>query len=373
MLKIDQLLTPCYIADLETFEKNIRNIDAFVKCLYPKFRIGYSYKTNYYLPFLHIAKHTGCYAEIVSPEEFNMCKHFEEPANNIIYNGVIPDFENKLAVALMGGIVNLENIHEFREFVKYSNEVKREIEIGVRVNFDVGNGLISRFGIDIDSPEFKEIADFNSHPYLKIKCVHFHLGGARAPEYFRTRVQKTVSLARLLGARIVDIGGNIYGNMGEDFKAQLPFTAPTTMEVCTAIGEEMAKCCPQKDLELIAECGSPVCSDAMHLLTTITNVNHVRGKTFITCDCRNTDAGWSISKYDPSHQHFGKQDNVMSHATVCGCECREKDILIRNYNLPANVGDRILIKNIGSYSYNVVNNFITLGCDKVYDIKEVLW
>lgn len=366
-----KISTPCYVVDMFAFEKNVRDIQRLVRKHYPNFRIGYSYKTNYYEPFLEKAMELGCYAEIVSPEEYRMARCVGNTHKNIIYNGVIADFSHKLAVAIDGGIVNIENIPELTEFITFTNKHAIPLEVGLRINFDVGNGLVSRFGIDIDSPVFEQIIDPFAHPFLTFKSIHFHLGGARAPEYFRSRVRKTVQIARKVGASIVDIGGNIYGRMGEDFKAQLPFQAPTLEEVSTAIGEEMALCCPEEDLELIAECGSPICSNAMHLLTTITNVNEVRGQTFITCDCRNTDAGWSISKYDPSREHIGKTTNVVKHAIVCGCECREKDILIRDYNGPANVGDKLLIKNVGSYSYSVVNDFISPGCRVVKDIKDI--
>lgn len=378
------LKTPCYICDMRAFEKNIRDIERIVKIRYPNFRIGFSYKTNYYQSFQEVAKRLGCYAEIVSPKEYVMALEVGNSDKDIIYNGVIGDFANKLRVALAGGIVNIENIPELIEFVNFTNKHAVDIEVGIRVNFDVGNGLVSRFGIDVESSDYEWLKDPSNHPFLSFKCVHFHLGGARAPEYFRSRVRKAVVIARELGAKIVDIGGNIYGRMGDDFKAQLPFTAPSLEEVCEAIGDEMLDCCPEVDMELIAECGSPVCSDAMHLLTTITNVNEVRGHVFITCDCRNTDAGWSVSKYDPTHLHYSKRfkfepwkdpvadtKNLVKDAVVCGCECREKDILIRNYNGPASVGDRLLIKNVGSYSYSVVNDFITPGCRSVVPIEEV--
>lgn len=367
-----KITTPCYVCDMSAFEKNVRDIQRLVTMNYPNFRIGYSYKTNYYKPFLEKVMELGCYAEIVSPEEYRMARRVGNGHKNIIYNGVIVDFPQKLAVSLDGGIVNIENIPELTEFIAFTNKHAIPLEVGLRINFDVGNGLVSRFGIDIESPEFEKIIDPFNHPYLLFKSIHYHFGIARAPEYFRSRVRQTVQIARKVGAKIVDIGGNIYGRMGEDFKAQSQFPAPTLEEVCTAIGEEMALCCPNGDIELIAECGSPVCSNAMHLLTTITNVNEVRGKTFITCDCRSNDAGWSIVRYDPSREYIGKPMYEVKDAIVCGCECREKDILIRSYTGPARVGDKLLIKNVGSYSYSIANDFITPGCRTVYPIDEVI-
>lgn len=373
MIKLSDIKTPAYISDVNSLENNIIDILSIVRSKYNNFDVGYSYKTNYYIPFLDKAMSLGLYAEVVSPNECSLAQCIGNEKSNIIYNGVIHDFETKLDIARSGGIVNIENIPELTHFIEWSNQSRTHIELGIRVNFDVGNGLISRFGIDITGDDFLWLSNQDNHPYISFKCVHFHLGGARDPEYFRYRVKKTVEIAKVLGATIVDIGGNIYGRMGDDFKAQLPFAAPTLEEVCYAIGDEMSKCCPDGKIKLIAECGSPIASNAMHLLTTVTNINKVRGKVFVTTDCRNTDAGWSISRYDPTREYYGKCESGVINATVCGCECREKDILIRNYSGPLSIGGKLLIKNIGSYSYSVTNDFITPGCSNVIDISEIVF
>ena len=249
------------------------------------------------------------------------------------------------------------------------------MEIGIRINIDLENGLTSRFGFDVNGKDFEWLCNQSNHPYLKFKCVHFQFGGSagglRTPEMFRKRVRKCVEIARQLNAQIVDIGGNIIGRLSAEYISQFPNTPPAMEDVCNAIGEEMAAVCPQGDIELIAECGSAIVTNAMHLLTTITNINVVRGKAFITCDCRKSDVGWSANRYDPSNIYFGRSDLSVIDAVICGCECREEDVLIRKYNGSASVGGKLLIKNIGAYSYSVRNNFITPGCQNVIDIKKV--
>ena len=372
-MKYDEVKTPCYVYDIDAFRKNVKDVLHCVRQHYPNFRLAYSYKTNYFRPFLVEARKLGLYAEIVSHEEYELALSIFELDRNIIYNGVIDDFSHKLSVSSHGGIVNVENMRELMKFAEYSDNTQKVLRIGVRVNFDLGNGLTSRFGIDVDGPEFEWISNPFNHPFLDISCVHFQFGGSagglRTPEVFRIRVRKCVEIARKLGAKVVDIGGNIIGRMDDDFVSQFPYAVPSLEEVCSAIGDEMKKCCPKGDIQLIAECGSALVTNAMHLLTTITNINVVRGKTFITCDCRCTDAGWSITRYDPAHTHHGQSKSVVANAKVYGCECREEDVLIRNYTGPASIGDRLLLKNIGAYSYSVVNNFITPGCRRCMSIE----
>lgn len=374
-MKIEEIITPAYIYDVEAFRINAEDVISIVRSHYPYFRLAYSYKTNYFRPFIDEAKRLGLYSEIVSPQEFYMTMEFREPHQNIIYNGVIDDFHNKWLIAHNGGIVNIENMPEMMKFVDYTNSTKETMEIGIRVNIDLENGLTSRFGFDVDGQDFEWLCNSQNHPYLNFKCVHFQFGGSagglRTPEVFRKRVRKCVEVARLLNAKIVDIGGNIIGRLSAEYVSQFPNTPPTMEDVCDAIGDEMAAVCPQGDIELIAECGSALVTNAMHLLTTITNINVVRDKTFITCDCRKSDVGWSANRYDPSNIYFGKSELSVVDAVVCGCECREEDVLIRKYNGSASVGGKLLIKNIGAYSYSVRNNFITQGCQNVIDIKKV--
>lgn len=370
-----EIKTPTYIYDEDAFCTNIYDVISLIRKHYRKFRLAYSYKTNYFMPFLEKAKRFGLYAEIVSPQEFTLTERVNVKYRDIIYNGVIDDFSRKVAVAEAGGIVNIENMSEMKKFIHYTNSKRHTLEIGVRVNFDLENGLTSRFGIDVDGSDFKWLCNDVNHPYISFKCIHFQFGGSagglRTPEMFRKRVRKCVEIARKLGANTIDIGGNIIGRMSSDYLCQFPYQAPTMEDVCNAIGQEMAQICPKEDIELIAECGSALVTNAMHLLTTITNVNVVRGKTFLTCDCRKPDAGWSVNRYDPSHTYIGGPASIVHDAIVCGCECREEDVIIRKYTGQAEVGGRLLLRNIGAYSYSIVNDFITYGCRRCVSIDDV--
>lgn len=370
-----EIKTPTYIYDEDAFCTNIYDVISLIRKHYRKFRLAYSYKTNYFMPFLEKAKRLGLYAEIVSPQELALTQRVNVKLSDIIYNGVIDDFSRKVAVADAGGIVNVENMPEMMKFIKYTNDNRHFLEIGIRVNFDLGNGLTSRFGIDVNGSDFDWLCNPANHPYISFKCIHFQFGGSagglRTPEMFRKRVRNCIKIARELGANIIDIGGNIIGRMSSDYLCQFPYQVPTMEEVCNAIGQEMAQICPEEDIELIAECGSALVTNAMHLLTTITNVNVVRGKTFLTCDCRKPDAGWSVNRYDPSHIYIGESTPIVHDAIVCGCECREEDVIIRKYTGQAEVGGRLLLRNIGAYSYSIVNDFITHGCRKCVPIEYI--
>lgn len=373
MLNVREIQTPAYICDIKAFQGNITDFRNAVNKYYSNYHMGYSYKTNYYQDFCKAVDKLGEYAEVVSPKEYRYAKELGVRDENIIYNGVIPDFANKLNVALNGGIVNIENIDEFMSFVTWSNAKQRNIELGVRLNFDIGNGVVSRFGFDVAGGDFEFLLNKENYPFITIKSIHCHISQARSLGYFRKRVQNMIKFSEILGASIIDIGGNMFGRMDDSFKNQFNEYVPTFEEYAEVIGSEMAKAYPNGDKMLITEDGTPVSSNAMHLLATIIGVKKVQGKTFIVLDTKREDVGASCICKSPSYQHYGKANNHVEKATVFGCSCVEIDYLIREYNGPANIGDKILIRNIGAYSYNTTNNFITHGCRNVVQIKDIVF
>ena len=184
MLNVREIQTPVYICDIKAFKGNITDFRKAVNKYYPNYHMGYSYKTNYYQDFCKAVDKLGEYAEVVSPKEYHYAKKLGIRDDNIIYNGVIPDFANKLNVALNGGIVNIENLHEFKNFVDWSNAKQRHIELGVRLNFDIGNGVISRFGFDTTGEDFQFLLNKYNYPFIAIKSVHCHISQARSLEFF---------------------------------------------------------------------------------------------------------------------------------------------------------------------------------------------
>lgn len=367
----DKIKTPCYLVDVNAFKKNISDFRDAVKRYYDNFHIGYSYKTNYYAPFCNAVREMNEYAEIVSPKEYKYANMLCVPDSRIIYNGVIDDFENKLNVAKAGGVVNIENMREFVQFVKYTNLNKENLKIGVRLNFDLGNGNVSRFGFDVESSEFDYILDKSKHPYLDINSVHCHYSCARSLDMFKKRVEISAKYAKLLGAKIVDIGGNMFGRMDESFKMQFAEYVPTFEEYAEAIGTTMAENFPNRDVMLVTEDGTPLCSNAMHLLASILDVKNIRGNKFVVLDTKREDVGASCITKNPSYHHFGKKQNKID-AVVFGCTCVEIDYLIREYQGYANIGDQLLIRNIGAYSLNTTNDFITYGCNQFVNVDDVV-
>lgn len=366
-MNVIDLVTPCYIYDLERFERNVADLCSCFKRHYGNFRFGYSYKTSYHEPFLRSAKRLGAMAEVVSGKEYELARSMGVDDSQIIYNGVIPNPECKARIAQAGGFVHVENKIELQQLVE-AYGVK---EIGVRVCFPIGDVFDSRFGFYVDGPEFCEMQSYVKEKGVKINVVHCHVSHARSARGFLSRIKTLIDVAKRLGAAAVNIGGNMYGRITNDaFRAQFPNYC-TFDEYGCVVGTEMKMAFPAENIMLLAEGGTPVVSDVVSIVFTVLAVKRINGKDFIIVDGQLSDAGFACKYKSPPYSHFGKSGNVVEHAAVVGCTCIEDDYILRDYSGPANVGDKIVVDNVGAYSYNLVNDFITPGCRRFYSIKEV--
>ena len=137
MLSVKDIKTPAYICDIDAFKQNVTDFRNAVKKFYPNFKLGYSFKTNYYQGFCNAIKELGEYAEVVSPMELDYAINtigFKK--NEVIYNGIINDVCGKVSIAKDGGIVNIDNLHEFKAISKYceENDISELEKISTKAN-----------------------------------------------------------------------------------------------------------------------------------------------------------------------------------------------------------------------------------------------
>lgn len=365
-MNILDLDTPCYIANVDVFSKNVKDLTNAYKKHYDNVRFGYSYKTNYYVPFLEEIRNLGEYAEVVSDKEYELAKSIGHNDGSIIYNGVIPDY-SKIDAIKSNAIVNIENLYELKSMY----EQYKFDRIGIRVCFNVENDIISRFGFYVGSKEYEEMKEFVKDNDIKVDCVHCHISQARDARNFAIRIKNMINVANELNADSIDIGGNMFGRINdESFLKQ--FDGYTTYEEYgEVVGSEMRKAYPNCEKTLILEGGTPVVSDAVKIAFSVIAVKEICGKTFIIVDGRLNDAGFSCMFKQPPYKHYGKKENFVKNAYVVGCSCMEEDYIIKDYNGYANVGDKIVISNVGAYSSNIVNDFISYGCRTFYNEKHI--
>lgn len=303
----------------------------------------------------------NCMAEVVSLHEYLYARKIGFPCDRIIFNGVAPAPMAKYECALGGGIVNVDSYDEYKEISAIA-AVKTKIKLGVRVNIDVGNGVTSRFGVDVMSSDLcKLMEEMCNDPYVTFSGFHVHIGSAREPLYWRAKIVKMIELAQEFNADYIDLGGGLYGTMPDELACQFKGYPGSFNEYFDFIGSAMKKAFPDENVKLIVEPGTALVGNAFMVATTVTGIKNVRGKTFITVDCNSNALGVICDIKDIPYRivHTGLNTPVeVTDADICGNTCLEFDYIRRHVNCDVAIGDYVFFDNVGAYSISSSRQFI---------------
>lgn len=356
-----------YILDSDVFKANYEALTSAFKTYYDRFNIAYSYKTNYTPKLVKIVDNLGGYAEVVSDMEMNIALNSGVAPSKIIWNGPVKNTHRVNELLLKGGTVNIDSAFEIDNIRSIAEKnPDKVLNVGIRCNYDVGDGVVSRFGIDVNSEEFRDVLRFiKSTPNVRLINLQAHFA-KRSPEYWCARTKgmldtydKVVSRYGLYPERL-DIGGGIYGNMPECLRKQLGIG-----NVCYGdYAERSAKlfCEHFEGKEnrpyLFIEPGSALAGDSMRFVCRVETLKTVRGKTFATVT--GSQKNISMQGINPPIEVFSCCNEKTEHGEVdiVGYTCIEGDVLYKNYSGVLNIGDFIVIGNCGSYSLVMKPPFI---------------
>lgn len=356
-----------YLLESGSFESNYIELTEAFKKYYSKFNIAYSYKTNYTPKLVKIVNRLGGYAEVVSDMEMEIALRSSVSADHIIWNGPIKNADRVSELLLSGGTVNIDSIYEIDNIRSVAEgHPEQTLNIGVRCNYDVGDGVLSRFGFDVDGEDFDTVLNFISKtPNLKLINLQAHFA-KRSPEYWTARAEgmlrtydKVVDRYGLRPERL-DIGGGIYGKMPQTLREQLGIANITYDDYAyraARLFEDHFKNNPDAPW-LFIEPGSAVAGDCMRFASRIETIKDVRGKRIATAI--GSQKNISMSGINPPIQIVpsGEDRKLVEHADIVGFTCIEGDVLQKDYTGELGVGDFIIISNCGSYSLVMKPPFI---------------
>lgn len=354
-----------YLLDSEQFKNNFLNLSEAFRRIYPNFNIAYSYKTNYTPKLCKMIDQMGGFAEVVSDMEMELALRIGVEPKKIIWNGPIKNSEKVKRLLLDGGTVNIDSIYELPVICQIAEEnANRIINVGIRCNFDVGDGVISRFGFDIGSVEFDEALQmFKKHRNLKLINVQCHFA-KRNVEFWPARAKGMVDIAKKVENVLgylpdrIDIGGGLYGNMEDSLKAQFTTAIPSYEDYAKAAATVFAEYFHDAMPMLLVEPGSALVGDCMKFVGRVETIKTVRGKTYITL--MGSQKNISMTGVNPPIKviHTGKQQTMYEQADIVGYTCIEGDVLYHNYTGEMGIGDFVVFSNCGSYSLVMKPPFI---------------
>lgn len=363
-----------YLLDSAQFRVNFLELKAAFSSIYPNFNIAYSYKTNYTPKICKIVNELGGYAEVVSEMEEELALRIGVKPEKIIWNGPIKNPEVMERFLLQGGTVNIDSLEECQQIKKMVEQHPDVVfHVGIRCNFDVKDGVLSRFGFDIDSNDFAKVLDFSSNTsHVKLMNLQCHFAN-RQLEYWPERTRGMLGLIDRIGIvpERVDLGGGLFGKMEDSLKKQFSADIPCYEDYAKASATLFAEYFKNKEEkpELLIEPGSALVGDCMKFAGAVKTIKQVRGKTIVSV--LGSQKNISMTGVNPPMKVYGmgKEQKVYEDADFVGFTCIESDMLYEHYTGKLAVGDMIVISNCGSYSLVMKPPFI-LPNFPVLDISE---
>lgn len=370
-----------YILNSKLFEKNFLNLKETFKKYYKNFNIAYSYKTNYIPKLCKIVDKLGGYAEVVSEMEAQLALKIGVKCNNIIWNGPVKNLKFLGEYSLKGMQINIDNLEEAVRIQKIAlDNPNNIINVGLRCNYDVFDGVISRFGFDVNSEDFIEVLKIiNNTSNLKLISLQAHFA-KRQIEYWKNKVSGLLNILDRfkLEPKRLDVGGGLFGKMRSELVNQFTSEIPTYEQYAKLIGGIIDSFFDGKNYkpELIIEPGTALVGDCMQYAALIDNIKNIRGKFFAStyASQKNINMVNVNPPIDIIHNVVGE---YYRNLDIVGYTCIENDVLYKNYSGKLGKGDIVVFSNCGSYSIVmkppfIFPNFAIIDIDDENDNFEVV-
>lgn len=354
-----------YMLDGKQFKDNFIELKSEFSKIYPDFNIAYSYKTNYTPKLCRIVNELGGFAEVVSDMEMEIALRIGVEPKKIIWNGPYKNAKKVEQLLVMGGTVNIDSAYEIDLVADIADRhPNHKLNIGIRCNFDVGDGIVSRFGFDIESEDFKKaLSLFETHKNLYLIGLQCHFATRRL-ETWKPRAEGMLALIDQLGIvpEHIDLGGGLFGKMADSLKAQFDSEIPTYKQYAEAVAPTFAEHFrnSKKKPLLLIEPGSALVGDCMKFASRVVNIKEVRGKAIATLLGSIYNINPTLNKKNPPIEVYamGERQREYKDLDFGGFTCIESDYLYRHYDGKLAKGDMVVFGNAGSYSVVLKPPFI---------------
>lgn len=341
-------------------EESINSIRQAFSSRFPEFCLAYSFKTNSFPGILSKARDMDLLAEVVSPEEFQNAVKMGFCARDILYNGVCKSRDQVALTIAAGGILNIDNQRDLDMVLEISASSGVVPKVGVRLNFDVGNRIRSRFGIKADGPLYSRIVALDSEGRIAVNGLSCHFTSTKEDFYWRRKALVLSQKARdFRHIEYLDFGGSLAGaweksdgRSGARGSVQWSDVASSIYEVLHAEGLDGRK--------IILECGTAVCGSSFDLVTEVLHIKDEEGIAVLDasfCDMY-LDALRDSLHFEVIHEGNDNPQRHLENYSICGSTCLENDIVKKSFNGRLAQGDRIVFRNVGAYSFCFANGFI---------------
>lgn len=361
--------TPYYVINRKELDDNFNKLKQALEDHWGNGIIGYSYKTNALPWVISHFDSLGCYAEVVSEDEYNLAKHIGVSGDRIIYNGPIKTKETFLEAITNGCIVNIDSQRE----LEWLGEVTRDDgKIGLRVNFDIEKSCPGqsqcgdeggRFGFCYENGEFEKALKKVCQQGHRVAGLHLHTSSrTRGLDIYRAIAEMACRIAETFDLQLdyVDVGGGFFGG--------LP-TKPQFDEYMALMAGILRRRFSPEKTALILEPGMAVIGAPVSYVTTVIDVKDTTANRFVITDGSRTSIDPLMTKsnyFCRYHRHTDKP--ALPKQVIGGFTCMEHDRLFTAVDQPElSVGDQIIYEKVGAYTMCLTPLFIRYFPDVYVD------
>ena len=358
---------PLYLFDEKGFEENYEHLFSSLKAKYDNYRIAYSFKTNYTPYICAKAKALGAYAEVVSGMEYSIAKRIGYEDDRIVFNG--PDKgEEGIQAFLNGCIVNADSIDELCLYCEAAKaHPEGAFKIGIRINLNIGQDFISRFGMSEEDAEkaFQMVSEVQN---LRIAGLHCHISRCRSKEAWRKRTEYMLGLSdRLFKNDIldyIDLGSGMFGSMAPEFKAQ--FTDIPTYEDYAEVtaGLISSRFKGRAKPAFFTEPGTTLVNRFVDCIAEVESIKRINGQCFAILNASEHTLGETclLKKLPVEVIPGGAPQAEYTQIDLTGNTCLEQDVLYKDFSGRLAKGDYVVFGNTGGYSNVLKPPFIWPSC-----------
>lgn len=367
--------SPLYVFRVDDFIENYRIFEESFKSRYPKYKIAYSYKTNYTPEICRIIKDMGGYAEVVSDMELMAAVRLGYENDRIIYNG---PYKGRKGIEhfMKGGILHVDHLHELTKLCDLAeNNPHMQFTIGFRLNIDIGQNFISRFGLDVENGDLQKAFDMVSEVgNLHVIGLHCHIGQSRTIEAWKNRVRIMLAYADRYfekPPRYIDLGSGMFARMNpalaEQFGAHIPSFEDYADAVAKAFHEHY-KAFPMEDKPvLFTEPGTTLINSYVDFIGKAECIKRIKGREFVVFNCSKDNIGdiCRIKNLPITVVPGGEPECECKEADFVGYTCLEHDVMYKGFQGRIAPEDYVVFENVGGYSNVSKPPFISENCAMV--------
>lgn len=360
---LDEFGSPLFVLHKSVLKDRLQSMRGSAKQAGLNAGFYYSYKTNPITAICQLAHQCDYGAEVVSESELNHAIKLGISGHQIIYNGPYKSEQSIAKAWQNGALIHADSIQELRLLKDYAERSCFDVQIGIRLQVDIGNGTWSKFGVKLEDlvPVLREDKSWFQSV---LSGLHIHIGTNICDlEVYRTAIGEFTNAVRiiedLLGSELayLDMGGGLAAGSATPL-TELPgsWRLPDIASYFKLIAEELDRS-GYLNRKIIFEHGRWLVASCLSYFFQIHSIKSIGNRSIAITD---GNVNHVPSAYYLRHHVTPLSDSQGDEQKIdlYGPTCTQFDGLGLDVKLKSpKSGDILSLEDVGAYTISFSNQF----------------